>query len=224
MNMKIEYFDNIVNFYHDNINVIEIENKKYFYRFVNDLYSIVNNGYTDDITFFDETTEKNMNGKIKLFVDFFDFKFDSKKYATDISKFVNESIDNENKDALVSLYNKIVKIYNKILNDVDLPLTVETDISIETITKLVKVGIDSKNELLDNLFLLIDLEKTLKSNNMLVFVNLKQYLSKTELVELYKYSIYNNIFILLIDSQAYGGTLEYEKKLIIDENLDEFVI
>lgn len=224
MNMKIEYFDNIINFYHDNINVIEIENKKYFYRFVNDLYSIVNNGYTDDISFFDETIEKNMNGKIKLFVDFFDFKFDSKKYATDISKFVNESIDAENKDALVSLYNKIVKIYNKILNDVDLPLTVETDISIETITKLVKVGIDSKNELLDNLFLLIDLEKTLKTNNLLVFVNLKQYLSKTELVELYKYSIYNNIFILLIDSQAYGGTLEYERKLIIDENLDEFVI
>lgn len=224
MNMKIEYFDNIVNFYHDNINVIEIENKKYFYRFVNDLYSIVNNGYTDDISFFDETTEKNMNGKIKLFVDFFDFKFDSKKYATDISKFVNESIDNENRDALSVLYNKIVKIYNKILNDVDLPLTVENDISIETITKLVKVGIDSRNELLDNLFLLIDLEKTLKTNNLLVFVNLKQYLSKTELVELYKYSIYNNIFILLIDSQAYGGTLEYERKLIIDENLDEFVI
>lgn len=224
MNMKIEYFDNIVNFYHDNINVIEIENKKYFYRFVNDLYSIVNNGYTDDISFFDETAEKNMNGKIKLFVDFFDFKFDSKKYATDISKFVNESIDNENRDALSVLYNKIVKIYNKILNDVDLPLTVETDVSIETITKLVKVGIDSRNELLDNLFLLIDLEKTLKTNNLLVFVNLKQYLSKTELVELYKYSIYNNIFILLIDSQAYGGTLEYEKKLIIDENLDEFMI
>lgn len=224
MNMKIEYFDNIVNFYHDNINVIEIENKKYFYRFVNDLYSIVNNGYTDDISFFDETTEKNMNGKIKLFVDFFDFKFDSKKYTTDISKFVNESIDNENRDALSVLYNKIVKIYNKILNDVDLPLTVGNDISIETITKLVKVGIDSRNELLDNLFLLIDLEKTLKTNNLLVFVNLKQYLSKTELVELYKYSIYNNIFILLIDSQAYGGTLEYERKLIIDENLDEFVI
>ena len=78
--------------------------------------------------------------------------------------------------------------------------------------------------MLDNLLLLIDLENTLKFNNILVFVNLKQYLSKNELIEFYKYAIYNKIQILLIDSQAYGVTLEYEKKLIIDENLDEFVI
>ena len=42
--------------------------------------------------------------------------------------------------------------------------------------------------------------------------------------ELYKYSIYNGIPLLLIDSQCYGGTLNNEKKLIIDENLDEFMI
>ncbi len=29
--------------------------------------------------------------------------------------------------------------------------------------------------------------------------------------------------IVLIDSQSYGIKLEYENKLIIDENLDEFV-
>ena len=83
---------------------------------------------------------------------------------------------------------------------------------------------EEKDELLDNLLLLIDLENTLKFNNILVFVNLKQYLSKNELIEFYKYAIYSKIQILLIDSQAYGVTLEYEKKLIIDENLDEFVI
>lgn len=40
----------------------------------------------------------------------------------------------------------------------------------------------------------------------------------------YKYAIYNNIKIVLIDSQSYGIKLEYENKLIIDENLDEFVL
>lgn len=34
----------------------------------------------------------------------------------------------------------------------------------------------------------------------------------------------NKIRILLIDSQCYGCTIDYEKKLIIDENLDEFMI
>ena len=47
---------------------------------------------------------------------------------------------------------------------------------------------------------------------------------KNELIELYKYAIYNNVNIFLVDSQSYGVTLKYEKKLIIDDNLDEFVL
>lgn len=224
MNVKVEYFDNIINIESDNISVVEIENKKYFYRFVNDLLSIYNDGFANDINFFEEDQEKNMNGKLKVFVNFFDFQFDSKKYINDVSKYVNENINDEDKNDLTSLYNKIIKVYKKVLNGVDLPLSVENEVSIDIITKFVKVGINSKTELLDNLFLLIDLEKVLKTNNLLIFVNLKQYLTRSELVELYKYAIYNNIQLLLVDSQSYGGTLEYEKKLIVDENLDEFMI
>ena len=71
---------------------------------------------------------------------------------------------------------------------------------------------------------MIDIENILGTKDILIFVNLKQYLTKNELEELYKYTIYNEVSILLIDSQCYGGTLNNEKKLIIDENLDEFMI
>lgn len=225
MNFKVDYFDNNINFEKEFINVLEIENKKYFYRLVNDLYSIFYNGYADDITFFDENgKEKSMNGKLKVFIDFFNFEFDSKKYINEISKFVNDTVLEDDKNNLVILYNKILKVYKKILNSIDLPLSVESECNIENITKLVKVGINVKDELLDNLFLLIDLEKVLSTKNLLVFINLKQYLTTSELVELYKYAIYNEINIMLIDSQCYGCTLKYEKKFIIDENLDEFVL
>ena len=103
-------------------------------------------------------------------------------------------------------------------------MNVENEVTIENITKFIKVSIDNSNELLDSLFLLIDLESTLLTNNILFFINLKQYLSTTELIELYKYAIYKEIKIVLIDSQSYGVTLKYEKKYIIDENLDEFVL
>lgn len=32
------------------------------------------------------------------------------------------------------------------------------------------------------------------------------------------------LIFFLVDSQSYGVTLKYEKKLIIDDNLDEFVL
>ena len=224
MRMKVDFFDNEIVFDECLINVLEIENKVYFYRFVKCLNEIVNNGFSEEVIFFESDKEINVNGKIKLVVDYFNFGFDSKKYEKDISKFVNEHIDEEDKNNLVNQYNKLVKVYNKILNNVDLPLTVESEISIDNVTKLVKIGINCKNCLLDNLFLMIDLERNLKTNNILFFVNLKQYLTLSEMVELYKYAVYNQVRILLVDSQAYGCTMDYEKKLIIDENLDEYVL
>ena len=174
--------------------------------------------------FIQDNKEINMNGKIKVFINYFDFQFDSKKYTNEISKFVSNYINEEDTKDLINLYGKMTRIYKKALNDIDLPLYVENDISIDNINKLIKLGISPKEELLDNLMLLIDLEHTLKTNNFLVFVNLKQYLTKDEVVELYKYAIYNEITIMLVDSICHGVTLKNEKKYIIDENLDEFML
>ena len=74
------------------------------------------------------------------------------------------------------------------------------------------------------MFLLIDIEKTLNLSSILVFINLKQYLSNEELEELYKYSIYNDVKILLVDSQCYSNKSIYENKLSIDKDLVEFVL
>ena len=143
MKIKINYFDNEINFNNEFINVIEIESKNYFYRFIRDLNRIVNEGYSDDVIFInDDNSEKNMNGKLKVVVDYFDFNFDSKKYTNDILKYVNGSINEDDKKDLYNLYNKIVKMYDKILNEVELPLSVESDISIENITKFMKVSIN----------------------------------------------------------------------------------
>lgn len=224
MNLSVDYLDNQIVFASDYINAVEIENKRYFYRFVNDLYSVYISGYSDNLKFIQDNKEINMNGKIKVFINYFDFQFDSKKYTSEISKFVSNYINEEDTKNLINLYGKMTRIYKKALNDIDLPLYVENDISIDNINKLIKLGISPKEELLDNLLLLIDLECTLKTNNLLVFINLKQYLNKEEIVELYKYAIYNNIQIILIYFLSYGVTLKNEKKHIIDENLDEFVL
>lgn len=224
MNLIVDYFDNKIIFNDEYINAIEIENKRYFYRFINDLYSIYTIGYSDDLKFTQESKELNMNGIIKIYINYFDFQFDSKKYTNDISKLVNNYLDESDIKDLTILYNKMTKIYKRSLNNIDLPLHIEDEINVENINKIIKLSISPKEELLDNLFLLIDLEKVLRTNNLLVFVNLKQYLSKDEIVEFYKYAIYNNIKIILVDSQCYGISLKNEKKYIIDENLDEFVL
>lgn len=225
MKIIINYLEHDILLKEGYITVIEIENKKYFYRLINDLYSIYNSNIIEDIIFLNEEEQEiNYSNKLKIFINYFDFNFDSKKYMNEISKYVNEQINEKDRDTLARQYAKILNIYKRILNDIDLPLSVESEINIDNLTRLMKININYKQELLDNLLLLIDLEKVLESDNLLVFINLKQYLNKEELQELYKYSIYNNIQLLLIDSQSYGVTLNNELKLIIDENLDEFML
>ncbi len=225
MKLSIKYIDNNIDFDNSCINCLEIENKNYFYKVVNDINSISNGNILEDVIFSDdEYKELNLSNKINMVFDYFNFDFNSKKIISIINKKINDNISVENKENLSKLYNKIRKIYLPILNDMDLNIDINNDFDLDSIIKLLNVSIKPKDNLLDNLFLLVDIEKELSINKIIVFVSLKQYLNNNELIELYKYLLYNNVVALLIDSQSYGVCNEYEKKLIIDDELEEYKI
>ena len=225
MKLKVNYFENIISLNDDNVQVIEIENKKTFYRFISNLYAMKNGDKLNEVYFYNELNEEiNINEKIEVYTDFFNLDFNSKKNLNFLNKCIINYLSPDTKEAILNNFQKLYKIISKHLFDFDLPLGISDNVNLEDVLKLMKISINNKNDLLDNLLLLIDLEKLLKVNDILFFVNLKQLLSKDEIIEFYKYAIYNNIKIVLIDSQSYGIKLEYENKLIIDENLDEFVL
>ncbi len=225
MNLKINYFDNNIKIENDYVQVIEIENKKTFYHLVSDLYKIKNDEKLDEVFFYDDNNQEiNMYNKVDLYVNFFDIDLNSKKNLNALNKNIINSLTDNIKEEILNNFKKLAKSFTKILSDIDLPLSLNDNITVEDIIKLLKISINKTDELLNNLLLIIDLEKVLKMNEILFFINLKQYLSQEELIEFYKYAIYNEIKIVLVDSQSYGIKLDYEKKLIIDANLDEFVL
>lgn len=225
MNLKINYFDNNIKIENDYVQVIEIENKKTFYSLVSDLYKIKNDEKLDEVFFYDDDNQElNMYNKVDLYVNFFDIDLNSKKNLNVLNKNIINSLTDNVKEEILNNFKKLAKSFTKILSDIDLPLSLNDNITVDDIIKLLKISINKTADLLSNLLLIIDLEKVLKMNEILFFINLKQYLSQEELIEFYKYAIYNEIKIILVDSQSYGIKLDYEKKLIIDVNLDEFVL
>lgn len=223
MKLKVNYFDNQLEISSNSPYAIEIENKKYFYRLINDLNLFCNDQIFDSITFLDDEFNE-INMKAKIFIDYFNLGLDSKKYSNDLIKYIDNNIEEVEMLRLLNEYNKIKKIYKTIFNDIDIPLVFDEDINIENLTKILNIKINLKENLIDNLFLLIDLEKLFMKNSVLIFVNLKQYLSTKEIEEFYKYAVYNEIKLILIDSHCYGVTINNEKKLIIDENLEEIML
>ena len=225
MKINVNYLENEIDIVPDCVFAIEIENKKYFYRLTHELYNIYQGIVSNEITLYDDSNQEiTGTNKIKIFINYFDFQLDSKKYINDIYKNIENNISEENKMKLINEYKKIISLYKRALNEIDLPICINPDFDVESLTKLLKIKLEIKNEILDNLLLIIDLENALNRKNILFFINLKQYLTNDELLELYKYSIYRQIPIVLIDSQNYGTSIKYEKKLIIDSELDEFML
>ncbi len=224
MKISVDYLENDIEFIDGYVNVIEIENKEYFYRIVNDFYNLDIKELSNNIKLFDNLNEINTLNKFNIILNYFNFDFELKKYNNDLIKYLINEINDKEKNEIIKQYNLLNQKINKTINQFELPLLINNDNDINNILKNAKITINNNTELLNNLLLLIDLENILNINRILIFINLKQYLNKVELEELYKYSIYNNIKIILIDSQCYKDILKYEYKYIIDSNLDEFMI
>lgn len=222
MKITISYLENNVEITNDFINVLEIENKKVFFRLINDLNQICNGNVIEEIKAFSDDNEINITNKVNVISDFFNIDFS--RYMLSINKLINENLKDNSDKSLLLLYKKLIQKYNSIISTVDLPIAVNNDVTIESLTKLFKLKVNYKSSIIENLFSIIELERSLKSSKFIVLVNLKQYLDDNELNELYKYSIYNNVNIILVDSQCYGCSDDFEKKLIVDNNLVEFVV
>ena len=225
MKLVINFLDNDLYINSERVLSIEVENKSYFYRIVNCFNSLYVGDKIDEINFYDEKfNEINLNNKILIMYDFFNFDFNSKKNISKIYKLIEDNLDEKSLQSFNNLYSKLLKILKNELNYLDINIKLDEEYKMENILKIVKLSIEKKDSLMDNLFLLIDLEKILKVNEILVFVNLKQYLSKDELKEFYKYIVYNNLCAVFVDSQTYGIADNMENKIIIDDNLSEFVL
>ena len=191
MKLCVSYIDNDIILDSNHITVIEIENKKYFYRLVKNLFDISNRQKNDDVVFYDEN-EKEILPSIEILNNYFEIDVNTKKNVGELYKLIVSNLDENMIQELTNNYKKIYKSLNKMLGSIELPLFIQQEYENDLFLKTFKVSISMKENLLDNLLLIIDVNKLLKLYNIIIFVNLKQYLSKYELKELYKYAIYNS--------------------------------
>ena len=87
-----------------------------------------------------------------------------------------------------------------------------------------KIDTSKYKTLEEKLIFLIDLINEFKLTEVLILVNLKTFLSKNQIEEIYKHSLYREVNILLIENTEFSEKLEYEKKLVIDNDFDDFSI
>ena len=226
MKLKVIGFDNEIVFDSENVNVLTIKNTKCFSNFVGIINDKVNGIESNEIFLLNDNNEElKMDKKVYMVLDVFNIDYNSKKILTKIYNIISDNI-NKNQDFEIEKIS--LKLRNYIIQEInELPFEflMKEDLDVSEILKLYNLKIDSRNYLsvLEKVELLIDIIKTLKIADVLIVPNLKLFLDEEELLELYKYSLYNEVSLFLIEKNE-SKQLKYEKNMIIDENFNDFII
>ena len=226
MKLKINGFDNEIVFNEENINVLLIEDVKCFSHIIEVLNDKINGIELNEIFLLDEKNEElRMDKRMYLLLDIFNIDYNSKKVLNAIYKLISDNIeknqDYEIEERTLELRNYIIQE----INELPFEFVMKNEIEITEILKLYNLKIDSENyiSVLERIELLIDIISIMKIADILIIPNLKLFLDDKDLVELYKYSLYNNIKLLLIERYS-SKRLKYEKNITIDENFNDFFI
>ena len=226
MKLKINGFENEIQFSEKHINVLTINNSKCFSHIIGILNDKINGIESNEIFLLDEKNQEiKMDKKVYIVLDIFNIDYNSRKVLNKIYDIIAENIE-KNQDYEVE--KMVMELRNYIIQEInELPFefVMKSELEIPEILKLYNLKIDDVNytSILEKVEILIDIISTLKVADILIIPNLKLFLSNEELVELYKYSLYNNVKLLLIERNN-EEQLKYEKNIIIDENFCDFII
>ncbi len=225
MIMSIIGFENKIEFKENVVNVIEIYNQKLFASIIN----IINNqckGEEPDnqIVLMENEKRINMDKEMYLLTDVFNIEFNDKKIINKIYNILVQNIKNRQDYELDNMALKIRNYLIEEINELPFEFNMDSEIDILDLLKVFKVKIDttSYTTVVEKIEFIINIISTLSLAEILVIPNLKTYLAEEELLEIYKYSIYNNIKLLILENKCSEKLLKYEQKNIIDENFDEF--
>ncbi len=228
MILKLFPYENEINFENEKVNVLEIKNKKLFLNLCKSFYthSLYNSG-VECIKLFENDKLLNMSKNIIVITDIFKIDFNDKsilnKLYDSIEQFLNINVDIKN--GIATKYTALTQLFEEVLYDFDFEVQLNFDFNVKKFLKhlSLKVKVNENDEIINNIFLFIDIVSQFNLCSILVFVNLKKFFEDNEILEIYKYSKYKKLNILLLECGNNIKLLHNERKLYIDEEYDDFV-
>lgn len=224
MIMSIMGFDKKIEFDENIVNIVEIYDQKLFTEIIDNLNNQFNGEQeNNEIVFMEDDARMNMQKVIYVLTDVFNIDFNSKKILNKIYNILAQNIKNKQDDELEEITLKLRNYFIKEINELPFEFNMNRDVEIIDLIKAYDVKIDTSCYItvLDKIEFIINLLSEFDLANLLIVPNLKTFLQEDDLLELYKYSMYNNIKLLVLENKHYENVLKYEKKNIIDENFNE---
>ena len=202
------------------INVLVIENEKFFCRTVEDIYAQIN-GYDGDYVISRNNEPIQWSRNSEIITQYVPFDINRKSLITKLyNKLKKEALGNYNAETC-EISGRISEYVSMLSNSVDAELCFDESTDAAGIFKLVNLKFEeSGNSIAEKMISYMQNVRELEGEKWFIAVGLKNYLDKNELIELYHTVFLKKIKLLLIEGND-KENLEGEKKYIIDKELCE---
>ena len=221
MNIISEYFDNSFELKSEVINTLVIENRELFISFIKQLH-IEMSTEEDKIILQDDLIELSFKKYAELIID--PFTLDPNN-AKNLKKLYEKIIDNSSNEELYEkrlVFENILKDYIEeivFLSDYEL---IYDSLAYQNIFKAVNLHINTEaNNLTSMIIDYIRISSDLTGTKLFIFVNLDNFLTDADLIELQNFICYNNIIVFCLQNQLKRELIKNENLRIIDEDLCE---
>lgn len=201
----------------DPINVIYIENPKAFSNALSQLWNQCNGG-DGNWQLIDKEDGYSIPKKLTMITSPIELDCNDKKILKTLYSEIEQCANELFIDETASIKAVNIEYIDKLIEYQQYPLVMDYEVPISELLKIYDVRFDMQGDtMVEKVLNYIKLYHRILKINCFVFVNLKAYISETELVEMYKDILYEDVKVILVESK-YDKKLMYEKVRIYDQD------
>lgn len=203
----------------DKINILVIENQKYFTHFLKQLWKGVQK-QESEIVLSENHVPVDLSKKLETVQNYVPFEINKKTLLTKLYQRAQSVMMNEDFYMMTGeIIEQNVNFLNKVIQTLPFAIDISPDYDISYIMKSVNMRFDSDYDSLSEQ--LIDYMETvneLEGEKCFALVNLRNYIDDDEIDSFYKSILYKKLCVLVVSANDYTLS-KYEHKTIVDRDL-----
>lgn len=198
-------------------NVIVVENGRVLYQLMHELY-LQSQGEDGHFVLSRENEILKLSRSMAVVLEPFTLNCNEKQLINKLYKELEKLGKNELAKETSQIHTEFVKYIDKLCMRVPYPIMYNLDFETKDLLKLFEVRMEEQKEsILDKLIEYLQVLKQLCNVDVISFLNLKSFLTKSELEGLYEYAFYCKIQLVLWEN-IMRQKLDQERVTIIDQD------
>lgn len=221
--------ENDIEIREDSIAVLQVCNTVLFSRIIQSIYCEENEiqNRMENVVLLENNKEISISKNVLVISDIWNFDRNQKKIQTALYQYIEKELqqDYEKKIEFENLMSQVENLISDIWEELPFIFQYKDALLSDYLKMLgLKLSGASAEKIIDRVLTIIDIVEYFNVAKVIIFINLKTFVSEYELNEIYKYAMYKKVKMLLIETGKEKKPIANEKIFFVDDDYEEFIL